>query len=151
VKHGSLSGSAEAARRRSESVNFFVAAGWRQCTSVGVPQCEIRPSSYRWHMPRRGQVTRNAVRRAQREAAKALESQQGSYEPPKGSAPSKQWEMPYDDSNTVRLQFFLWRDGGKIVNFVINVQVITAEGWTTVEYFDCCHGNCHLHPANDGV
>lgn len=96
-------------------------------------------------------MTRNAVRRAQREVAKALESQQGSYEPPKGSAPSKQWEMPYDDSNTVRLQFFLWRDGGKVVDFVINVQVITAEGWITVEYFDCCHGNCHLHPANDGV
>ena len=75
-----------------------------------------------------------------------LESQAGSYRPPPGLSPSKQWEIAYDGANTVRVQFILWKAHGRVVNFVVNVQVITAEGWTSVERFDCCHGNCHLHP-----
>lgn len=102
-------------------------------------------------MSRRGQQTRNAVRRARRETEEALESQVGSYSPPKDVGLPKQWETAYDDANTVRVQFFLWRVKGKIVNFVVNVQVITAEGWISVERFDCCHGNCHLHPDNDDL
>lgn len=57
--------------------------------------------------------------------------------------------MPYDDAGTVRLQFLLWRQGGRLVDFVVNVQVIGADGWEIVEYFDCCHGNCHLHVKSD--
>lgn len=102
-------------------------------------------------MPRRGQQARNAVRQARRDAVKALESQRGSYTPPRTVGPPKQWETSYDDSNTVRVQFILWRAKGKIVNFVVNVQVITADGWTTVERFDCCHGNCHLHSDNADI
>lgn len=91
------------------------------------------------------------MRRAQRATESALGAQEGSYRPPLDAGLPKQWETSYDDSNTVRLQFNLWRDRGKIVNFVINVQVITADGWISVERFDCCHGNCHLHPDNDDV
>lgn len=100
-------------------------------------------------MPRRGQQTRNAVRRAQRDTTNELESPQGNYTPPSTDDPPKQWEMTYDDTNTVRVQFNLWRAKGRITNFVVNVQVITADGWMSVERFDCCHGCCHLHVDND--
>lgn len=100
-------------------------------------------------MSRRGQQARNAVRRAKRDAAEALESQEGSYRPPKDLGLPKQWATAYDDANTVRVQFNIWRDKGRILNFVINVQVITPDGWISVERYDCCHGNCHLHHDND--
>lgn len=57
--------------------------------------------------------------------------------------------MPVDDAATVRLANHIWRDGGLLVNFVINIQRIRPGGWETVEYVDCCHGHCHLHTADD--
>lgn len=32
---------------------------------------------------------------------------------------------------------------------MINLQVITSEGWETVEYVDSCHGSCHHHREVD--
>lgn len=62
---------------------------------------------------------------------------------------AKQWESSVDDASTIRLQFNLWRHDKRLVDFVINVQVITSAGWQSVERFDCCHGHCHLHVDND--
>lgn len=100
---------------------------------------------------RRGQQEKKAVRRAQRKVSEQLGSgEQGTYEPPeRDDCIPQQWEIAYDDANTVRLQFLLWRKGGRIAEFVVNVQVLASEGWDTVEYFDCCHGHCHLHAKND--
>lgn len=36
-----------------------------------------------------------------------------------------------------------------MVEFVVNLEIISASGWETVEYFDCCHGYCHLHTVSD--
>jgi hypothetical protein len=90
------------------------------------------------------------VRKADRRVAKQLASpERGIYEPPdRRECSLSQWESPYDDANTVRLQFLLWRKAGRLAEFVVNVQVLTSEGWDTVEYFDCCHGHCHLHPKS---
>ncbi|CAN5260506.1 hypothetical protein BH11ACT6_BH11ACT6_20690 [soil metagenome] len=102
-------------------------------------------------MVRRGQREQRELRRARREAEEQIESTQGQYDAremrPQCGQP-RQWESPYDEANTVRLQFFLWRLDGRLADFVINVQVVTSEGWHTVEYFDCCHGHCHLHTQN---
>ncbi|KIQ15351.1 hypothetical protein RU01_15610 [Rhodococcus sp. MEB064] len=78
-----------------------------------------------------------------------LVSRTGSYEPPpREKCRQKQWEQPYDDANSIRLQFILWRRDGRLVEFVVNIQKLTADGWLTIEYFDCCHGHCHLHRDN---
>jgi hypothetical protein len=42
----------------------------------------------------------------------------------------------------------MWRYKGQLVDFVVNLQVVTAEGWESVERIDCCHGHCHHHPEN---
>ncbi|OBG83294.1 hypothetical protein A5699_04665 [Mycobacterium sp. E802] len=105
-------------------------------------------------MVRRGQQGRHELRKAQREASRQIESSQGQYDAKqmrRRCGPPRQWESPYDEANTVRLQFFLWRFNGRLADFVINVQVLTSEGWETVEYFDCCHGHCHLHTQNGEV
>lgn len=99
---------------------------------------------------RRGQQVRRSLRRADRELNQQLESDQGAYRPPKRSeCHQKSWETAWDDAYSVRLQTHTWRDGKRLVDFVINAQVLTADGWVTVEYIDCCHGHCHHH-ARDG-
>lgn len=101
-------------------------------------------------MVRRGQQGKRAVRRAQRNVSEQLgSSEKGTYQTPdRSECIPQRWETPYDDANTVRLQFLLWRQDGRIAEFVVNVQVLASEGWDTVEYFDCCHGHCHLHAKN---
>jgi hypothetical protein len=109
-----------------------------------------RADSYRGPVIRRQQQGQQKLRRAQRQAAKQLDTDQGAYKPPdRDECHDKQWEMAADDANTVRAQFNIWRRSGRLVDFVINIQVLTSEGWEQVEYFDCCHGYCHLHPRNE--
>lgn len=51
----------------------------------------------------------------------------------------------------MRLQFIVWQRGKALVDFVVNVDVLGSEGWETIEYFDCCHGHCHLHTQNSDL
>lgn len=90
------------------------------------------------------------LRRAARELARQLDSaKEGSYRPPdRDECRHKRWEMAYDDANSIRLQFLTWRKGVHLTEFVVSVEVLTSEGWETVEYFDCCHGSYHLHPKS---
>lgn len=84
-----------------------------------------------------------------RQANQSVAAGHGSYQPPdRANCPATQWEIPYDDAGTAQLQFLLWRHGRPIVDFVVNVQALGAGGWEIVEYFDCCHGHCHLHARN---
>lgn len=101
-------------------------------------------------MSRRGQQGKQQLRRAQREVTAELESQRGEYQPPDHDRCNKKgWETPLDDANTIRLQFIRWSQGGRLVNFFVGIQVITMSGgWVNVEYYDCCHGHCHLHTQN---
>ncbi|MCV6984436.1 hypothetical protein H7H78_02930 [Mycobacterium shinjukuense] len=46
------------------------------------------------------------------------------------------------------MQNLIWYRQGRLIDFVIKLQVLTSEGWETVEYVDCCHGSCHHHPYN---
>jgi hypothetical protein len=46
--------------------------------------------------------------------------------------------MAGGDAHTIEVQFYLWRRDGRIVDFVVNLQVLTAEGWESVERIDCC-------------
>jgi hypothetical protein len=99
---------------------------------------------------RHEQQKKRELRRAEREVARQLDSAtHGTYEPPeRDECREKRWEMAYDDANTIRLQFLTWRKGIELTEFVVNVQVLTSEGWETIEYFDCCHGHYHLHPKS---
>ncbi|MEB3063861.1 DUF7718 family protein [[Mycobacterium] zoologicum] len=101
-------------------------------------------------MVRRGQQRRKHVERARRDLERQLDSKHGTYRPPpRGDCFRRQWETAYDDVSAIRVQFIIWRDGGRLVDFVVNVQVLGSGGWETVERFDCCHGHCHLHPQNE--
>lgn len=103
-------------------------------------------------MIRRGQQGRIQLRRAEREVAKQIESDRGSYSPPdRADCYTKQWITPVDDAYRLRMQTITWRQNGRLTDFVINAQVLTAFEWETVEYIDCCHGHCHLHPRNGEV
>ena len=56
--------------------------------------------------------------------------------------------MSIDDAATMRLQNDIWRDEGRLVDFVFNLQVLGSSAWESAEYIDCCHGHCHHHPQN---
>ena len=99
-------------------------------------------------MVRRGQQGRRKQRQAQRAANAQLDSSQGTYRADRQDCRRRTWETPYDDANSVRLQFIVWNRGKILVDFVVNVQVLASQGWNTVEYYDCCHGHCHLHTQN---
>lgn len=110
----------------------------------------VTPPGYRFSMIRRGQQGRREMRRAEREAAKEIESDRGGYRPPdRADCYTKQWVTPGDDTYRLRLQTITWRQQGRLMDFVINAQVLTALEWETVEYVDCCHGHCHLHTRSD--
>lgn len=92
------------------------------------------------------------LREGERETAALLESTQGSYvRPPREQCKEKRWETPADDSNTIRTQTLIWTQNGRLVEFVVNLQVLTSDGWETIEYIDCCHGHCHRHSAGGAV
>lgn len=56
--------------------------------------------------------------------------------------------MAVDDAYSIRVQTHIWRHEARLVNFFIDLQVFGADGWTSVEHIDCCHGYCHHHPLN---
>lgn len=99
-------------------------------------------------MVRRGQQEQRELRKARREATDRVESSEGAYRPDRRNCLTRQWETAGDDSNTIRVQNLIWRRKGQLVDFVINLQELTSEGWETVEYVDRCHGSCHHHPQN---
>lgn len=99
-----------------------------------------------WQMVRRKQQGQKRLREAQRSLSEILNADRGTYIPPdRGECHEKQWQMPCDDTGAVMLQFVIWRRAGRLVDFVVNVHVLGTAGWEVVEYFDCCHGHCHLH------
>lgn len=102
-------------------------------------------------MVRRGQHELREVRKARRAAQAQLDSPVGTYQPDREGCRKREWETPCDDTNTVRVQFIVWTRGKDLVDFVVNLQVLTSDGWRIVEYYDCCHGYCHLHPNNPDV
>lgn len=101
-------------------------------------------------MGRHEQQKQRELRRAERDVARQLDcAKEGSYRPPdRDECREKRWETSYDDANSIRLQFITWRKGGRLTEFVVNVEVLTSEGWEIIEYFDCCHGSYHHHPKS---
>src|SRR5437016_494883 len=101
-------------------------------------------------MIRRHQQGEQKLRRAKKRVEEALSADEGDYRPPaRGKCKSRQWETVINDAPGIRVQYNIWQHKGCLVDFVINIQVLTAEAWETVESLDCCHGNCHYHPLND--
>lgn len=79
----------------------------------------------------------------------AVDDGRGQYLPPKRTeCHERSWQTPGDDLCTLRLDNHTWMQGGVLVDFVINLQVLSTDGWVTVEYIDCCHGHCHHHSQN---
>lgn len=100
----------------------------------------------------RGKQKHREVRRAQREAIELIESEHGDYTPPdRDLCRYREWVATVDDAYTIRAEYRIWRLRGDLTEFVVNLQRITLDGdWETVEYIDCCHGHCHLHPVSGG-
>ena len=100
-------------------------------------------------MVRRNQQAKRELNKASKAVAEMLDQPDGTYQPPaREDCRARQWDTPVDDLATVRLQFNIWRHGGRLVEFVVNVQRLSSSGWADVERFDCCHGHCHLHIDN---
>ena len=96
-------------------------------------------------MTRRNQQERRDLKRATKSASARLDNRQGTYRPNRTGCTERQWVTSLDDSNTVRIEYRIWKRGG-LADFVILIQRLGTQGWDEVERFDCCHGHCHLHP-----
>lgn len=95
-------------------------------------------------MTRRHQQKQKELKRAAKTAD--IPTQLGTYQrPDRSECFSRQWHIAYDNSQTVRIQFNLWKQGPSIVDFAIIIQRLGTDGWEEAERFDCCHGHCHLH------
>lgn len=100
-------------------------------------------------MTRRHQQGPQQLRRAKKQVEDALGADSGRYlPPPRGKCKARQWETLLDEAPGLRVQYNIWQHKGCLVDFAINIQVLTAEAWETIESFDCCHGSCHYHPLN---
>lgn len=67
-------------------------------------------------MVRRGQKKKAELKRAAKDAA--LSAHRGSYQlPDRSECFSRQWHVAYDNSQTVRIQLNLWKQGAAIVDF----------------------------------
>lgn len=99
-------------------------------------------------MVRRGQQSRRAVRRAQRAAQKELDKKEGTYRPPpRSECTERPWHDIADDAGTIRVSYWTWRHEGRLVDFVIVVELTDWDSWATVARIDCCWGFCHVHPV----
>lgn len=56
-----------------------------------------------------------------------------------------------DESGTIRIEFYIWRLAGRLVDFVVLLQAESADGLEILERIDCSHGYCHLHRRNRTV
>jgi hypothetical protein len=97
-------------------------------------------------MVRRGQAKSREVRRARREAKRAVESELGQYEAPdREDCEPNDWYY-YDEA--VRVHFYTWKFDGRLADFAILFKVLGPEGEFEVERIDCAHGHCHHHNNN---
>ena len=97
-------------------------------------------------MVRRAQQGKRALQRARDETERQLGSDKGSYRPPpREVCDPKSWYQTFDDASTVRVSIMLWRQNGRLVDFVILVESSAWNAWTEVSRIDCCHGFCHVH------
>lgn len=94
-------------------------------------------------MVRRAQQGKRALQRARDETERQLGSDKGSYRPPpREVCDPKSWYQTFDDASTVRVSIMLWRQNGRLVDFVILVELSAWNAWTEVSRIDCCHGFC---------
>ena len=102
-------------------------------------------------MIRRTQQKRSDEKRAQQSLLDGIAEQaRGDYRAPDRSECSvKSWYSSLDDADTLRVDYRIWRLSGRLVDFVILLQVAVWDDWENVARVDCCHGHCHLHPPDD--
>lgn len=77
--------------------------------------------------------------------------QRGSYVAPDRAACDDQDWYYLDESGTIRIEFYIWRLAGRLVDFVVLLRAESADGRETLERIDCSHGYCHLHRSNQTV
>lgn len=99
-------------------------------------------------MTRRSQQPRREQQKAERETQSVLTDQtRGVYvPPPRNECEEKSWEQSADAADTIRVSVHIWRQGAKIVDFALILQVPNLAGiWAEIGRMDCCHGHAHLH------
>lgn len=100
-------------------------------------------------MTRRNQQGRRDLKRAQAELEKRINSPEGEYTPPpRDECQPHRWHDLIDDTGTVRVVIFTWRHDGRLVDFVMLVEVTDWNAWAQISRIDCCHGFCHVHPPD---
>lgn len=100
-------------------------------------------------MVRRGQQAKRELKRAQAEVEKTVSKVEGVYTPPpREDCVEHRWHDLIDDAGTVRVSILIWRHSGRLVDFVMLVELSDWEAWAPLSRIDCCHGFCHLHPPD---
>lgn len=98
------------------------------------------------------QKQRQAERRAEAEKRSQLERGQGNYTPPdRGECDPFDTYMPVDDSATLRITTRIWRQSGRMTEFVLSLEVgdwSDSESWQELARIDCSGGTCHEHPVH---
>lgn len=98
---------------------------------------------------RRGQQAKRELKRARAEVTRAVTNVEGSYEPPaREECVEHRWHDIIDDAGTVRVRIIVWRHAGRLVDFVMLVELSDWQAWAPLSRIDCCHGFCHLHPPD---
>lgn len=96
---------------------------------------------------------RKALKDAQRAVEAELSRERGDYTPPdRSECTEKEWQQSVDDSGDVRVETRIWRHEGRLVDFVLLVQVGNwgdESEWEQVARVDCTGGRCHIHPPED--
>ena len=97
-------------------------------------------------MVRRSQQRRRDEKLAARSAAPER-SDQGTYIPP-DRAKCEQTDMPHygPAHERVRPRIIVWRQAGRLVEFVVRVDGRRGDGtWKSLLEIDCKHGHVHYH------
>lgn len=93
---------------------------------------------------------KKALKDAQRAVDAQLTREKGDYVPPdRTECVEKEWHQSLDDSGDIRVEIRVWRHEGRMVDFVLLVQIgdWSQDGsWEQVARVDCAGGRCHIHP-----
>ncbi|WP_172121023.1 hypothetical protein [Actinomyces faecalis] len=95
---------------------------------------------------RRKQQRKRDEKRAARERQDVFDNEQGQYQPPPRSRCEERplhfrgWRH-----DTARAKALTWRQGGRLVDFQITIDLLESQQWRTALEVDCQHGHVHFH------
>lgn len=95
---------------------------------------------------RRGQQAKRDEKRATRDRETSFEEERGGYRPPRRDrCEERQVQYIAAVPGLVAPLVLVWKQGGRIVDFQITIQVNDSGLWRPALEIDCQHGHVHSH------